>query len=260
MKSSKSPFKAFLMSCLVQGWGFFYIGQTQWALLAVTLLYGGALLVGLSGLLASPTGMFVLGGFIIVAVLAPAITAARLARHYKGRANTPRVRLHVLYVVSVCAISITLISLSKPYMGYGSYSVPGSSMLPTVAAGDYIVSDTRAAPPTVGDIVVFRHAGTLFILRVAGVGNDILAIVNGDLIRNGENLGTFHARAGAKETYSLDLTPVRVEPGHVYLLGDNRDYSNDSRFMGQVNLENVVGKVTGIWFSKEWSRIGTKFP
>lgn len=133
-------------------------------------------------------------------------------------------------------------------------------MLPTVAAGDYIVSDTRSVPPTVGDIVVFRHAGTLFIFRVAGVGNDILAIVNGDLIRNAENLGTFHARAGAKKAYSLDMTPVRVEPGHVYLLGDNRDNNNDSRFMGQVNLENVVGKVTGIRFSKEWSRIGTIFP
>jgi signal peptidase I len=43
-------------------------------------------------------------------------------------------------------------------------------------------------------------------------------------------------------------------------LGDNRDVSNDSRFMGQVAVEDVVGKVTGIWFSNERGRIGTTFP
>ena len=47
---------------------------------------------------------------------------------------------------------------------------------------------------------------------------------------------------------------------HVYLLGDNRNNSNDSRFMGQVAVEDVVGKVTGIWFSEERARIGTTFP
>jgi signal peptidase I len=44
------------------------------------------------------------------------------------------------------------------------------------------------------------------------------------------------------------------------LLGDNRWSSNDSRFMGQVAVKDVVGKVTGIWFSNERARIGTTFP
>ncbi|WP_329608513.1 S26 family signal peptidase [Pseudomonas salomonii] len=71
----------------------------------------------------------------------------------------------------------------------------------------------------------------------------------------------FHAPAErVKKDYSLMLAPLRVEPGHVYLLGDNRDVSNDSRFMGQVADEDVVGKVAGIWFSGELGRIGTTFP
>ena len=58
---------------------------------------------------------------------------------------------------------------------------------------------------------------------------------------------------------SLALAPLRVEPGNVYLFGDNRDVSNDSRFMGQV-AEDVVGKVTGVWLSDELGRSGTTFP
>ncbi|CRM06184.1 MULTISPECIES: S26 family signal peptidase [Pseudomonas] len=66
------------------------------------------------------------------------------------------------------------------------------------------------------------------------------------MIRNGENLGLFHAPAErGKKDYSLELAPLHVAPGHVYLLGDNRDVSHDSRLMGQVPLEDVVGKVTG---------------
>jgi signal peptidase I len=43
-------------------------------------------------------------------------------------------------------------------------------------------------------------------------------------------------------------------------LGDNRDVSNDSRFMGRVADEDVVGKVTGVWLSDELGRSGTTFP
>jgi len=43
-------------------------------------------------------------------------------------------------------------------------------------------------------------------------------------------------------------------------LGDNRDVSNDSRFVCQVADEDVVGKVTGIWFPDELGRSGTTFP
>lgn len=134
-------------------------------------------------------------------------------------------------------------------------------MTPTLSIGDYIVSDLRPGAPKVGEIVVYRWNGTEAVKRVAGVGGDTLAIVNGELIRNGENLGLFHAPAErVKKDYSLTLAPFLVEPGHVYLLGDNRDVSNDSRFMGQVAVADVVGKVTGIWLSNEPARIGTVFP
>lgn len=262
MKPVKLSLQAFLMSCLVAGWGLVYVDRIKWGIRVAALLYVGIVLMGLCGLASSPFGLYVLLGFIITVKLASAITSAVLARRYTGPLNVPRKRFHVLYVGVMVVITCALFSvLRAPVLGFSTYFVPTGSMAPTVSIGDYIVSDLRPGPPKVGDIVVYRWNGTEAIKRVAGVGGDTLAVVNGELIRNGENLGLFHAPADRVEgPESMTLAPVKVEPGHVYLLGDNRNNSNDSRFMGQVAVEDVVGKVTGIWFSKERSRIGTALP
>lgn len=262
MKPVKLSLQAFLMSCLVPGWGLVYVNRIKWGIRVAALLYIGVVLLGLFGLIATPVGLYVLFGFAITVKLASAITSAVLARRYTGPLDVPRKRFHVLYVGVMTVITLLLVEVLRvPLMGFKNYYIPTGSMAPTVSIGDYIVTDLRAGPPKVGDIVVYRWNGTEAVKRVAGIGGDTLEIVNGELIRNGENLGLFHAPADRVEgPASQTLAPVKVEPGHVYLLGDNRYNSNDSRFMGQVAVEDVVGKVTGIWFSEERARIGTTFP
>jgi signal peptidase I len=262
MKSSKFSLLAFLMSCLMAGWGLVYVGRIKWAIRVAAVLYVGVVLLGVSGLAATPVGLYVLFAFIILVKLASAIASAVLARRYDGPPGVPRKRFHVLYVGVVMVITLLIFDVFRaPLLGFKNYYIPSGSMTPTLSIGDYIVSDLRPGAPKVGDIVVYRWNGTEAVKRVAGVGGDTLAIVNGELIRNGENLGLFHAPAErVKKDYSLTLAPFLVEPGHVYLLGDNRDVSNDSRFMGQVAVADVVGKVTGIWLSNEPARIGTRFP
>lgn len=262
MKSSKFSLLAFLMSCLVVGWGLVYVGRIKWAVRVAALMYIGVVLLGVSGLAATPVGLYVLIGFMISVKLVSAIACAVLARRYDGPPGVPRKRFHVLYVGVLIVITLLIFDVFRvPLLGFKNYLVPSGSMVPTLAIGDYIVADLRPGAPKVGDIVVYRWNGIEAVKRLAGVGGDTLAIVNGNLIRNGENLGLFHAPAErVKKDYSLTLAPLLVEPGHVYLLGDNRDGSNDSRFMGQVAAEDVVGTVTGIWFSNESAHIGTRFP
>lgn len=262
MKPVKLSLQAFLMSCLVAGWGLVYVGRIKWAISVAALLYGGVVVLGVFGLSASPIGLYVLFGWIIAVKLSSAIVSAVLARRYTGPAGVPRKRFHALYVGVLIVITFILLEVLRgPLMGFKNYYIPTGSMAPTVSVGDYIVADLKAGAPKVGDIVVYRWNGTEAIKRVAGVGGDTLAIVNGELIRNGENLGLFHAPADrVNGPASMELAPLKVEPGHVYLLGDNRNNSNDSRFMGQVAVEDVVGKVTGIWFSEERARIGMTFP
>lgn len=262
MKPVKLPLQAFLMSCLVAGWGLVYVGRIKWAIRVAAFMYGGVILLGACGLFASPIGLYLFFAFVVAVKLGSAIVSAVLAKRYDGPPDVPRKRFHALYVGVLIVLTFVLMEVLRvPLLGFKNYYIPTGSMSPTVSVGDYIIADLKPGAPKVGDIVVYRWNGTEAIKRVAGVGGDTLAIVNGELIHNGENLGLFHAPADrVNGPASMELAPLKVEPGHVYLLGDNRNNSNDSRFMGQVADTDVVGKVTGIWFSSERARIGTTFP
>ncbi|MFJ2456892.1 signal peptidase I [Pseudomonas protegens] len=246
------------MSFLIAGWGLVYVGRIKWGFLFSAFMYvcsGLTIFLGLLNKLTLATSFAVI---MFVLILASSIVTAVLARRYDGSPNTPRVKFHVFYVGLMLIIWGVLFLLNR--YAYAFYIMSGHEMEPTILLGETIISESQAAPPKVGDIVVFRRASDILVYRVAALGGDTLAIVNGEVICNGENLGLFHAQAEhAKENYSQKLAPLKVELGYVYLLGDNRDRANDSRFSGQVKQQDIVGKITSIWFSKDKSRIGTEF-
>lgn len=191
---------------------------------------------------------------------------------------------------------------------YQPFSIPSSSMAPTLMVGDYVFAAKYAygygrnsipfapswisgrilaADPEHGDIVVFRTAkdGSVdYVKRVVGLPGDRIQMRGGALILNDRpvtRVGLADALAdnacgvdgGVKvhrwrETLPngasyvtndcidngfLDNTNVvTVPPGHVFVLGDNRDNSTDSRMMssfGFVPMNNLIGKVTRIFWS-----------
>jgi signal peptidase I len=261
MNTRKNPLLAFVMSCLVAGWGLVYVGRVKWAVRVAALLYVGVVLLGVCGVTTTPIGLYVFGIFVVLVKLGSATAAAMLARKEGSSVDSPSTRFHVFYVVTVIIVSLVLLGpLRGPTLGFKTYFIPSGSMVPTLSIGDYIVTKMRIDAPQVGDIVVYRYNGTEAVKRVAAVGGDTLSIVDGKVIRNGENMGLFFAPPERVKDPRYQQTPQTViEKDHVYLLGDNRDSSNDSRFMGQVAVEDIVGKVTGIWFSEDRSRIGTVF-
>ncbi|SEI21075.1 signal peptidase I [Pseudomonas asplenii] len=257
----KLPLQAFVMSCLVAGWGLVYAGKVKWALRVALFLYAGIILLGVCGLIATPRGLLVLASFVVLVKLCSATAAALSVYRDNGTAPSRSKRFHLLYVGTLIVITgLIMVPFRTALLGYANYYIPSGSMVPTLQIGDYVVSDLRPGAPKVGDIVVYRYNGIEAVKRVAALPGDRLEIVEGHVLRNGENLGYFFAPADrVKKPYSLTLEPLQVQAGHVYLLGDNRDSSNDSRFMGQVPLDDLRGRVTGIWFSNVRNRIGTLF-
>lgn len=82
-----------------------------------------------------------------------------------------------------------------------------------------------------------------WVKRVIGLPGDTLEFKNGHVYRNGKEL---------EEPYTKDPTmtytqtaPVKIPEGHVFVMGDNRNHSSDSRFIGPVPIKNVIGNV--VW-------------
>ncbi len=121
----------------------------------------------------------------------------------------------------------------------------GLGMYPAVKDGDLVLACRMIWDCREGDLVVYRQEGRRYLGRVAAREGDIVMmddsgrlLVNGT-VRNGETLYPTYAR----ETTEY---PQRVPRGTVFLLGDFRTQSRDSRDFGAVPLENIQGKLWSI--------------
>jgi len=109
----------------------------------------------------------------------------------------------------------------------------------------YVRQYLNLSGPEQGDIVVVSvpsQGGELLIKRVIGLPGDVVEIHDGVVFVNSRPLREPYLNENTLGTYG----PVTVPPLHIFVLGDNRNFSNDSRNFGTVPLKRVVGRA---WFS-----------
>lgn len=126
------------------------------------------------------------------------------------------------------------------------FGITTDSMAPTLRAGDSVLATKFSyvfSGPDRGDLVLFEAPddGAPTIKRVAGEPGDTVAIRDGVLFVNGE--GRREAYVDYNLADSTFMGPTEVPEGHLYLMGDNRANSLDSRSYGPVPRGNVLGGV-----------------
>jgi signal peptidase I len=143
-------------------------------------------------------------------------------------------------------------------------------------------------PPKRGDVIVFlypKDTGVHYIKRVIGLPGDRIRVQDkvlfindqkmeqvevpadvkektlsdvGDPRYGGDHMRMFKENLGTKEhtlftdgnnDYTAQFDEITVPPNHLFVMGDNRDFSNDSRFWGYVPFENIAGRAEVIWLS-----------
>ncbi len=181
-----------------------------------------------------------------------------------------------------------------------AYSIPSGSMVPTLQVGDRIFVEKlsyKVRAPRRGEIVVFEHPKEPdkdLIKRVVAVAGDTVELKDGLVYVNGvaasrtpqvgdcdywdqdENTEVWQHFGCRAFTESLDgknfttlsasngvaSPPVTVPEGRLFVLGDNRDRSSDSRYWGFVPLDHVRGRAVVVWWSSgspdgiRWGRFG----
>lgn len=128
--------------------------------------------------------------------------------------------------------------------------VSGMSMEPHIAPGEYVLINTfayRIGRPHRQDIVAFSRDGDargLFIKRVIGLPGDRVRIRRGTVFLNGSALVEPYVRYADDRS----LPEVTVPPRSVYVLGDNRAVSEDSRVFGPIPDDRLMGRaIAGLW-------------
>ena len=121
------------------------------------------------------------------------------------------------------------------------FIVPSGSMAPTVVAGDRIFVETeRRSAPKRGEIWLFGVPGPAnHIKRVVGLPGDSIEVAGGRVLIDGRALDEPYL-AGPM---NYVVPPVRLKTGQYFMLGDNRNASNDSHLSGPVPEDRLIGRV-----------------
>ena len=204
-----------------------------------------------------------------------------------------RASIYWLLIVVELIYPVALTTGAREFV-FEAFYLPERSMAPSFLAGDRILVNKLASRkefPERGDVIVFRNpepvGGRVFIKRVIGVAGDRVAIngdaieVNGKLLERervpAESLDTIRDRIDGDVFYESlsgtryqvmtgrdnanqdDARPtdVVVPPRSVFVMGDNRIRSKDSRYFGSIHVGDVVGYVDYLyWPAESWSRFG----
>lgn len=284
----REPLLAAALTLFASPLGHMYVGRLGRGLaLQAAFTASGLAALALTMRSEVPAVRLVLLALVLAGLLLLAGDAVRLAR----RPFVPR-RYNRWYGYAAAVLVLAVVGDALTAWARRSiaraYSVPHSeAMQPAILRGDYLLVSPRVPEPLArGQAVVYFGNGIVAISRVAGVGGDTLQMRDEVLLVNGAPADEPYAVHDRDHTHSTpemlwqteflvgeaedgtyaptldDWGPLVVPEGRLFLMGDNRDLSLDSRYFGFVPREDILGTPGWVYFSKErggavrWSRFG----
>jgi signal peptidase I len=291
----RKPLLALMMSLFLPGFGQLYNGEPN---RAIWLFLGYC---GLTALGAAFVALYVPSGLTMAVLLVglcltvglwvygmvDAWKAAKRQPDFMPRAWQTS-GLYLLVVIVCVFIAQPVFSSYIRDHEVESFRDPSSSMEPTLMRGDFIFADKRYNCPNCkeaverGDIAIFTYPNdrtVYFVKRIVGLPGERVQIKGYDVLINGRSLGIGASQTSdgqqvvegdghrqwrviwsKRDEPSADIDTT-VPAGQVFVLGDNRNLSVDSRSIGTVPLQDVVGRVRQVWFSYadgrvRWARMG----
>lgn len=289
MIKRRNPFSALLLS-IVPGLGQIYNGQPRKGLVFLTIDLLFPIAFGLTGILNNLNGLVTLVVFsllfIVYRMTDGFIQAKKLIDYELKSYNKWYVYLSFVIVLGIVRTFLDLPAST----GIQTFKIPTPSMNPTMQPGDRVVASLnyyKHSPIQQGDIVVFNSPqGGIWTFRVIGLPSDSIEIKEGkvyvnnqlneltttkEYILDDQDVIQYQEQINPTKTiktlrYKKILMPdtqtfgkTRIPDNEYFLMGDNRDNAYDSRFIGTIKKDDILGRVIYSYWGNTSDRINVNF-
>lgn len=169
----------------------------------------------------------------------------------KGKPSLLRSVGNIIFII----ILVAILSWAMRTYVFMAYQIPSGSMQETIQVGDMVFSEkvtyyTRS--PERGDIITFEDPempNRILIKRVIATAGETITLENGKVCVDGVALNESYTRGLPSYPLSSSVTyPYTVPEGSVWVMGDNRTNSSDSRFFGAIKVSSVTGKAIMVYW------------
>lgn len=261
MLKRRRPIGAFLLSIIAVGLGQLYNGKVKKAFVFLIAFYVGGAALSVF-LLDSFGGAVALLCLVLAAFVYVAVDAFRDARSQEMYELKPYNRWYVYVVYCILLAGGLQDGISRTIKKYcfEAFKFPSASMEPTLRPGDHlIVKKLWLSQENVlrGDIVVFTHENdpeVNILKRVVGLPGETIEIRDDTVFINSEPLLESYAQwEQVDDPVSFEFPAQKIPADSIFVLGDNRHQSKDSRFFDPpfIPLNRVKGKAQYIYWSWE---------
>jgi signal peptidase I len=265
------PALALIANFVGLGLGYVYVGRLALGVATVVGTFGLVALFAWTRLLVSyATAVWLLSAIVLtllgVSWIHPVVLAFRSRQQSTMWYN--RWWFYVSWMVVIGACTSWPTFHRAQVFGYEPFRTPTTSMSPTIEQGDLFMVDTwhyRLHSPAIGEIVVFERPdlpGVKYVKRIVGLSGDQIEGREGILYRNGQTVSEPYTHELVPyHPYGRDFGPTDVGMGEMFVLGDYRDNSLDSREWGSLPIAQLHGRAQFIWLtavggSLHWNRVG----
>jgi signal peptidase I len=266
-KRTRNPFIAALLSFFASGLGQIYNGTGALGLAFLFITIALPLLWAVLGWPRRFIGLAALAIVTTVFWLFVIVHAFFQARRIRETELKKYQKLGVYAFFVILSIGLTIFVPRKTwisFLGIAPFKFVTTSMMPTVHQDDFLMIGPRAydsKAPQRGDLIVFiypRDPSKRFLKRVIAIEGETVEIKNKQVFIDGQPLQEPYKihEDSAVDNSRDNFGPLKIPAGRCFVLGDNRDNSNDSRFWGALPLANVKGKALYIYWAKDKKRIG----
>lgn len=157
-----------------------------------------------------------------------------------------KIKLVLSSIVVLFIVVVVSSVLSRDISGKVNVEVVGDSMQPTLHSGEKIIADKNITQIKRGDIIIFKSVddNKILIKRVVGLPNEKIKIQDGKVFINDKEFVEPYLKE--KMNFKMnEYLPVNlvIPPEAYYVMGDNRNNSNDSRNFGVVPMKSIIGKI-----------------